>query len=149
MDASLRIAWRYQHVHSTDSSSSNPSQSDFDLTDTVESTKLYPNLVRHWYIEDNPFNMSVTETIESWLVEDADSFDPNNKKNGGSSGTPNLLRICINGFASPLWDEEDEAIRFLCRLKSSLRRHHAVALVTLHAVGQRVSDVWIISDFLF
>lgn len=152
-DSGMRIAWRYNNLNKVDSEQGNKSQRNayiFDLTQSIDEqvakeldvTIFGSNTLsmKVGTIFRNPAYSDLLEKLKNRTANDV-AFHAIDQQ---SVTKKNLLRICIESLASPLWYDEnfiDDLFLFLTILKATVRSSLSVCCITMpvHLLNRIVS----------
>lgn len=148
----MRIAWRYNNLNKVDSEQGKKSQRNayvFDLTQSIDehaAKKLDVTIfgsnthsTKVGTIFRNPAYSELLEKLKNRTVND-EAFHAIGPQ---SATKKNLLRICIESLASPLWYDENfigDLFLFLTILKANVRSSLSVCCITMpvHLLNQIV-----------
>lgn len=153
----MRIAWRYNSLNKVDSEQGNKSQRNayvFDLTQSIDEqaakeldVTIFGNdtlSTKVGTIFRNPAYNDLLEKLNHRTANDEalHTIGPH------ISTKKNLLRICIESLASPMWYDEtfiDDLLLFLTILKATVRSSLSVCCITMpvHVLNRivRESDI--------
>lgn len=158
----MRIAWRYNNLNKVNSEQGNQSQRMayiFDLTQSIdeESAKeldvtIFGSdsiLTKSSTIFRNPAYCDLIDKLKDRTAND-EAFHAMGQQSGTKK---NLLRICIESLASPLWYDEnfvDDLFLFLTILKAIVRSSLSVCCITMpvHLLNQIVSYTKILCGYI-
>ena len=129
-DEQMKIAWRYQNQPKTTKSSKDISK--FNLHKQIQCDILDKASKTIWNEEGDGKGGSYYKSVIRKLKETLE----NESRYGvaiQSDRKPNILRVCLDNFGSLLWSSNptNDLPPFLLALRSLLRSHLAVALITL------------------
>lgn len=137
-DEQMKIAWRYQNVPKVQSSFSNRFGHFFDLTSSMEPTRLQTVETSFFPATDQPAKSceelyaSLRTSIQEAIISGQFSVDDT------TAQQRNVLRVTLHSLGSPLWlddpgspDPAPFLSRFLHSLRALLRRAYAVAVITM------------------
>lgn len=152
-DNGMRIAWRYNNLNKVDSEQGNKSQRNayvFDLTQSIDeqAAKELDVTIFGSNTLSTKFGTIFRNSAYSDLLEKLKNRVANDKAfhamGPQSAIKKNLLRICIESLASPLWYDEnfiDDLFLFLTILKATVRSSLSVCCITMpvHLLNRIVS----------
>ncbi|KHN88365.1 Putative elongator complex protein 4 [Toxocara canis] len=137
-DEQMKIAWRYASVPKVNSSLTNrKSKSQFDLTKTMDKTLIEScEILKYPSKSSNSITASYSELWrELSRTLSSQKYRSLNTSCDSSSSERNLLRIFVEDFGSPMWEDSHLELKFLARMKAALNDCYAVLMLTMNSNG--------------
>uniref|UniRef100_A0A915ANS0 Elongator complex protein 4 n=1 Tax=Parascaris univalens TaxID=6257 RepID=A0A915ANS0_PARUN len=137
VDEPIKIAWRYANVPKVNSSLANRrSKTQFDLTKTMNISSLKSCNISKYPLEGSSRASYSELWIELRRVLSLQKYCSLHSTTGDSSSVDrSLLRIFVQDFGSPLWEDSHLALKFLAHIKAALNDRYAVLMLSMNSTA--------------